>query len=223
MSKLFKPAASAAGSTRFSDGRPLHCQDMMTFTELATAPSDPLAPSLTSSGWQWPPTWPASRAPPVSTPSPTCAATSPGAREVADDVVVALRGAGLLGRELDGDGCSCSRWAGDGDRAVDALNAIDEAGEPGAVPGVSAARAVVADLEFRHSVADGDAGGPGMLDRVGQRLGDHEVRGGFHVGGQSARTVPGERCRAVGAALRSPAPARPRERACLPRSTRRAA
>lgn len=44
MSKLFKPAASAAGSARFSDGGPLHCQDMMTFIELATVPSDPLAP-----------------------------------------------------------------------------------------------------------------------------------------------------------------------------------
>ena len=55
----------------------------MTFTDLASVPSDPSGRSLTGCGWQWPPTWPASRAPPVSTPNPTCAATWPGAPSAA--------------------------------------------------------------------------------------------------------------------------------------------
>src|SRR2546430_1164625 len=33
---------------------------------------------MTGCGWQWLPTWPASRAPPASTPNLTCAATLPG-------------------------------------------------------------------------------------------------------------------------------------------------
>jgi hypothetical protein len=37
--------------------------------------------SLTSCGWPWLPTWPGSRATPASTPNPTCAASSRGARE----------------------------------------------------------------------------------------------------------------------------------------------
>lgn len=60
----------------------------------------------------------------------------------------------LSGGELDCDGRSFSRRAGDGDGAVDAFDAIGEAGEPGAVPGVGAACAVVVDLEFQRSVAE---------------------------------------------------------------------
>src|SRR6185437_16821060 len=94
--------------------------------------------------------------------------------------MVGRAGAGWLpGRKPDCDRRSHSRGAGDGDGAVDALHTIGEADEPGPVPGVGAARAVVADLELQRSVADGGAyaraGGPGVLDGVGQRLDYHEV------------------------------------------------
>ena len=56
---------------------------MTTFTQLTSPLSLLLSRSLIGCGWQWLPTWPASRAPPASTPNPTCAATCPGAQNAA--------------------------------------------------------------------------------------------------------------------------------------------
>jgi hypothetical protein len=76
---MYAFARAYAGSLAKS-GSQLQGHGMMTLTELAY---DPAAPLLTSFDWQWLRTWPASRARPASTQSPTCAATWPGAPSAA--------------------------------------------------------------------------------------------------------------------------------------------
>ena len=56
---------------------------MMTFISLPSVLSGHPVPFTTSCGWRWLPTWPVSRVPPATIPSPTCAATWPGAQNAA--------------------------------------------------------------------------------------------------------------------------------------------
>jgi hypothetical protein len=65
------------------DRESLQCRGMMTFTELAPAPSDPPEPFTDRLRLAGLPTWPASTAPPASTPNPISAATSHGAPSAA--------------------------------------------------------------------------------------------------------------------------------------------
>jgi hypothetical protein len=60
-------------------------RSLMTTLRIAflTGTQIPPCPEPRERRWQWPPTWPASRAPPVTTPSPTCAASWPGALNAA--------------------------------------------------------------------------------------------------------------------------------------------
>ena len=59
------------------------CEGMMTFTELASVPSDPMAPFTDRLRLAVAAYLAASRAPPASTPNLTCAATWPGAPSTA--------------------------------------------------------------------------------------------------------------------------------------------
>jgi hypothetical protein len=70
------PASAAPGTFRaLRPGRRRGCLVMMTFTSLPSVLSDHPVRSLISYGWRWLPTWPVSRVPPATTPSPTCAAS----------------------------------------------------------------------------------------------------------------------------------------------------
>src|SRR5206468_7942663 len=88
------------------------------------------------------------------------------------------RGRPSLERERDAEGGSVARRAVELERAAEGLDAVLQACEPGAVPEVGSADAVVADREQQAAVAqcgrDLDARCSRVLGGVGQGFGDDE-------------------------------------------------